>query len=373
MWPRSQRLDAAVTQSHTVAIRISLWTPGQKALLHEDLTLNSGGSVTVDRTATTRRSATVNVLDVDGVLARIFRPGARTIPATELVIQRGVRYPDGTSELLPLGVLGVSGGSVKQGKIFALTCYDRARRVTRARLMATKTLAAGQRYTDAAAAHVLAGLGFPVEVVNTSTSAAAIGTAIVCPAQDDRWARAKTLCSSAGAEIFFDQLGRLVIRDATQVVTSPVWSYLDGVTSTLLPDTEWTLTDEPGYNAVVAGGDSSDNTTAVAHGAVYDNDPSSPTYFFGDYGQVPEFYSSPLLTTDAMAVAAAKTRLSRRLGANDTMTLATVPHPAQDVGDVLRVRYYAVDEQMVVGALSMPLDISTAAQLTVSAQTPLET
>ncbi len=372
MYPRSARFDAAVVQSHTVALHASLWTPGQRALLVEDLTLDAGGSVTADRTATTRRTATVNLLDVDGTLARLYAPGRRTIPATEIVLERGICYPDGTVELLPLGVFGVSTVSVKKGVVFALGCYDRSRRVSRARLLATKSIAAGQRYTDAAAAIVLDGLGFNVEVENLSTSAAAIGNAVVCPAQDDRWARAGSLCASAGAEISFDRRGRLVIRDAAQLPGTPDWTYLDGVTSTILDDTEWTLTDEPGYNAVVASGDSSDNAGAVPRAVVVDDNPSSLTYFRGDYGQVPEFYGSPLLTTDAMALAAARTRLARRLGANDAMTLAAVPHPAQDAGDSVRVRYYQVDMPMIVDSVAMPLDISTAASLAVRAQAALE-
>lgn len=371
MWGRTARFDRAVVDSHTVALHAALWRPGLRSQLTGPLDI-VGGSVTASRTAATRRSCTVNLVDRDGTLAQIFPKGRQAVPAVELVLQRGIEYDDGTRELLPLGVFGVSGVSVKRGAEYSLGGYDRARRVARARPTSPLAIATGQRYVDAAAGLVTGGLPFDVDVQITATSGATVSNAIVLLEQADRWAEAAKLCAAAGAELFWDRTGRLIIQDIAQPAASPVWSYLDGVNSVILDDTEWTLADEPGYNAVVAVGDSSANTAAVPRAMAVDNDPRSPTYYYGDYGQVPEFYSSPLLTSDALAQAAAASRLQKRLGANDAMTLATIPHPAQDPGDTVRVRYYDIDQTMIVDSVSTPLDVTSAASTSVSAQVALE-
>lgn len=371
MWPRSARFDAAVVESHTVALHAALWRPGQRALIVDNLEL-VGGSVTASRTASNRRVCSVNLVDRDGSLSRVFPKGRRTVPAVEIVLKRGIQYANGAVELLPLGVFGVSGAAVKRGSEYTLTGYDRARRVARNRFTSPYVVAAGQRYVDAAAALVANRLPFPIDAQVTATSGATISNSIVCLEQDDPWADAGKLCSAAGAEMFWDQIGRLIIQDIAVPSSAPDWRYLDGENSVILDDTEWTLSDDPGYNAVLALGESTDNTTAIPRALVVDDDPTSPTYYYGDYGAVPEFYSSPLLTTDAMAAKAGATRLQKRLGANDTMTLATVPHPAHDPGDTVRVRYYDIDELMIADSVSIPLDATSAASLSVRAQNALE-
>lgn len=371
MWARSQLFDETVVDSHDVAFHAEIWRPGLRALLLDNLEID-GGSVTASRTAAVRRTCTVNVIDRDGALAELFPRGRQTVPAVEIVIRRGIRFPNGVTELVPLGVFGASGASRKRGAAYTLNGSDRARRVARNRYRAPHVVTTGQRYVEAAAELVTSRLSFDVDVQITATSGAVISNAIVLLEQADPWAEAGKLCAAAGAEMFWDRIGRLIVQDIAQPSATPVWRYVDGETSVLLDDTEWTLNDEPGYNAVLALGDSSTNTAAIPRALAVDNDPSSPTYFDGDYGQVPEFYSSPLLTSDALAQAAASTRLRKRLGANDAMTLATVPHPAQDPGDTIRVRYDDIDQTMIVDSVSMPLDIASAASIAVRAQTALE-
>lgn len=371
MWSRSQLFDNAVAESHEVALHAAIWRPGLRSLLIDDLEID-GGSVTTSRTAAVRGTCTVNVADTDGALGGILPKGRQSVPAVEIVLQRGIHYPNGSFELLPLGIFGLSGVSRKRGSVYTLTGSDRARRVARNRFLATYVVATGQRYVDAAAALVASRLPFPIDAQVVATSGAVVSNAIVYLEQGDPWDAARKLCAAAGAEMYWDRLGRLIIQDVAQPSASPVWSYLDDENSALLDDTEWVLSDEPGYNAVLARGDSSENATAVPRALVVDNNPASPTYFYGDYGPVPEFYSSPLLTTNTVAQKAAAGRLQKRLGANDAMTLATIPHPAQDPADTVRVRYDDIDQTMIVDSVSMPLTITAAASISVRAQVALE-
>lgn len=370
MWPRSSRFDGAVVHSHEVAIHVALWSPGQRDLLADDLDV-VGGSVTASRTATHRRSALVDLVDRDGTLARLFADD-RTVRPYELVVKRGIRYPGG-AELLPLGVLPVAEAKTRvfPSGAYSLTCYDRSRRVSRNTFRTPYVVQPGTAYVAAAAALVRDRLPFPVEVLTATTRADTTPGPIVYMETDDPWATATRLAAAAGCELFFDQIGRLVIRDLATGLGDPVWTYDDGETSILLPDTERTISDDPGYNAVLAIGESSANESSIPRVLVYDDDPRSPTYAFGDYGFITEVYSSSTVTDPDRAELVARGRLRHWLGANDTMTLATVPHPAHDPGDVVRVAYGTADRIRIVDGLTMPLDVESAASLTLRAQVEL--
>jgi hypothetical protein len=370
MWPRSSAFDAAIVQSHTVVIKAALWSPGMADVILDDLNV-IGGSVTADRTATFRRSAQVDLVDRDGALASLFS-SRRTVPPVELVIERGIRYPNGTTEIIPLGVFPVSTVTVSQNVRFSLTCYDRSRRVSRNKFINPYTIPAGARYVDAAVAVVQDRLPFTVDVDISTTVPDITSGPLTYLSQDDPWTVATGLASAVGCELFFDQVGRLVIRNEPNTIGSVVdFQYTDGETSIVLPETQQTISDDPGYNAVLVTGESSSNTTFVPRALVYDNDPSSPTYFFGPYGQVTEFVSDPTITDNNRALTVATGRLKRWLGRNDSMTLATVPHPAHDPSDVASVALYGRDQLVTVQGVTVPLDLATAGTLNVRSQIPL--
>lgn len=368
MWPRSARFDAAVVQPHRVAIHAALWSPGMTELLADDLEVD-GGSVTASRTSTHRRSCTADLVDRDGTLARLFADD-RTVQPYELVVSRGITYPGGSSELLPLGVFPVSGVKVPlfPAVRYSLTTYDRSRRVARNRFTSVYVIQAGTSYVAAAVALVADRLPFPVDVVTMTASTATTPSPIAYLEQDDPWAKVQELVAAAGCETYFDQIGRHVIRDVPTGLGSPEFSYAVGENGILLPETERSISDDPGYNAVLAIGESSSNDASIPRYLAYDSDPASPTYFFGRYGKVPEIYSSATVTDPDRAQLVAVTRLRQRLGRNVSMNLAIVPHPAHDPGDVVRVDTGDVERLMVVDTATVPLDVETAGGLACRSQ-----
>jgi hypothetical protein len=72
---------------------------------------------------------------------------------------------------------------------------------------------------------------------------------------------------------------------------------------------------------------------------------------------VPFYYFSPLLTTSAQALAAARTILARRQrAAGRTLTFEAIPHPGLEAGDLVTVTSTnLVAAAAVVESLTMPL------------------
>jgi hypothetical protein len=370
-YPTTPAYDAAVaSDDQVIAFRADLYTAGMVDLVASDLEV-TGGSITVDRTAATRRSCAVNIADDTGALIRTFTGSNRAQPGPlEMVVSRGFRYPNGKQDLIPQGVFRVSRSSVVDTgePTLAVTGYDRARTVARHKLTTSYLVPGGVRYIDQAVALVDFCLPFdvPVTRVVEAVDPTTTRTSFTYLEQDDPWQRAGELVATVGCEIYFDLDGSLRIRDIPDpTVDQPVFEFLDGENSVMI-SLQHDLDDEPGYNGVVYSGDSSANTDVIPRAIVFDSDPTSPTYWFGNYGQVPEFISDPQIGTNAQAAIAAAGRLKSRIGLTETFVLATVPNPALDVSDVVRVRRAAsgIDANVLIESMTIPLDVVTAATLT---------
>lgn len=102
MYPHSDRYRSKIVESGHMAIGgVELLDPDTEAVVR-DLTI-SDGSVTDDATAGVRRRLDVTVVDDGGILP--LGLGSPLFPGALLRPWRGLRYPDGTSERIPLGVL----------------------------------------------------------------------------------------------------------------------------------------------------------------------------------------------------------------------------------------------------------------------------
>jgi len=99
-------------------------------------------------------------------------------------------------------------------------------------------------------------------------------------------------------------------------------------------DRETKLTET--YNGVIATGEGPEIATPVRAEA-WDDDPTSPTYRYGLFGQVPYLYSSSLLTTQAKAQAAADAKLAQLLGKSTSLSWSQIVHPGLAPLDVVEV------------------------------------
>jgi hypothetical protein len=159
------------------------------------------------------------------------------------------------------------------------------------------------------------------------------------------WQDARDLADQFGYRLFFDAIGELKMTpiQKSQTETS-VASYGDnGELMIVSMSKEWDITDT--FNGVIASGQGS-GLLIPARAVAWDEDPSSPTYYLGNFGLRPRFYSSPFLLTNAQALKAAQSQLEKTLGVSEKLTWSQIVDPSLDVGDTITV----VRSSMTIGA-----------------------
>jgi hypothetical protein len=373
MFGVSQQFLTALTASHDIAVRAEVWSglPDQKLLT--TLTKPSvliDGSVTVDVNNAFRRSCTVTLIDPDGALAAA---GSVLTPyGNELRLYRGITYPPVPDDLVPLGVFGLSTIEIDDDPAAGLTIqlggYDRARKIARAKLTDSYTIAAGVDYTTAIQTLIasrVAGITFSFPPLTGATT-----PAMTLNAGDDPWQQAQQMAASIGYDLHFDPQGVCVLTPIVNPQSiAASFTYAEGKTATILKSKR-TLTDEQTFNDVIASGNSTSNTTPPT-GRAQDIDPASPTYIGGQYGDVVEFYTSDLITTSAQALAAAQGMLYRSIGLAEQIQFDALVNPAHDGGDVIRITRArsGVDDTYVIDSLTVPLRAEVAMTATTRLQT----
>lgn len=157
------------------------------------------------------------------------------------------------------------------------------------------------------------------------------------PWDKDRWGAIEYLASSIDAEVYADYRGYFVIRDIPSLAKGvPVYRISPGSAGTLL-NRKVKNTRDRVYNACVVYGQSSDPNVPPVWGWAYDSNPSSPTYFYGDFGQVPRFFSSQFFTTNAQCTAYAETQLAEAMATNQSLSVEALPLTFLEPGDPIEV------------------------------------
>lgn len=371
MYPTSAAYNLAMAaDSLRVVVRVDIYTAGLTSLVAADVPV-SGGSVTEDRTAATRRTATVTIPDDGSGLLVALTGSHRLDPGPlEMAVSRGLVLADDTTELIPLGVFRVSNAEVTDsggGPTMVITGYDRSRGIARNKLTDSYYIAGGTGYLTAAGALVDNRMPFTIPVAKVIESIQPTTTSgpIVYLEGDDPWARVGELCAAVGCEVFFDRNGSLRIRDIPDPTLDPTAAtYTDGENALLL-SLQHALSDEPGTNGVIYIGADPANSGTIPRALVVDADPTSPSYYYGPYGQVTETVTDPLAITTAQCQTAGAARLRAVLGLTETLTLSVVPNPALGASDVIRVIRAAsgIDLPAIVESLTIPLDVTTAGAL----------
>jgi hypothetical protein len=359
----SAAFSSAVAGSHVANSRAEAWYASARidAGRRTDLSLDLvDGSVTVDATASVRRTFSASYamqanFPTTTDFAGIFAPYG-----TQHRLWRGVVFPTGVTEWVPLGVFRVDTvtTSIEAGTV-RVSGSDMSKVVQDSRFLAPTTSITTNRI-PVEIARLLRGSGlgasWPVRDMT--------GSVTLTPAMTwdrDRWPGIQALATAIGAEVIFGPDGTALIQ-AVPAITDPIdWTL--NVTDIVVTG-ERTLDRSQTYNTIVATGERTDNVAPVRAVAT-DTNPGSPTYVNGPYGQVPAFYSSPILTTTTMAQSAADTRLRRTRGMARQLSFECVPNPAVDAGDVLRINFPdGTSEVHLVDTLQVPLDPSGTMRVT---------
>lgn len=370
MRPVSASFLSTLTGSHTMTSRARVCDTFQTGVdpAGQDIPVMAG-QVTLDGTADIRGSVD---LTTDGTGMWPTSGGALLLApyGNELFVERGVQYSSTDVEYCSLGYFRIETPDQKappDGPI-RIVGKDRMAGIVDARLLTPIQFVAATTYGTVVTQLVTEVYPSATIVWDDASNTVAIGRDII--ADEDRYGFLDDLVRSLGKIWYWNHRGELSIT-AIPPVTEPVWDVQAGAGGVLISVSRQ-LTRVGVYNAVVATGEGADTTDPVRAVAI-DNNPYSPTYFYGRFGPVPKFYSSPLLTFDAQADTAAAAELTRQLGLPYNVDFTAVPNPALEPYDPLRVRVSSGSgaEIHVLETVTIPLTAEAAMTATTREQTTI--
>lgn len=315
------------------------------------------GAVEMDATRNITRTATLTLTPTD-TLTTIGVFNLVMTPDIEITIRRGLII-NGVPEYATLGVFSTDTAEFSldvEGAI-SWTGSDRSKKISRARFTDPYKIAKNQ--TLAAAGTALLQSRYASTITNFSNVLDTIDHQIIFDAGEssDPWQSARKLFGDLGYDLHFDGDGTAVAITVPDPASSDaVFDFGAGETNLMLDGTiAGTL--ERTYNGVIATGEGTGNA-APARAVVWDTDANSPTYYQGGYGQVPYFYSSPLLTNTTKCTTAARTILARVKGRASQLAWTAVPNPALEPLDVVTLTYGGAQSAFVIDAITVPLKAS---------------
>lgn len=356
MFPTSGAFAHQLTGSHTAVARVDIVVEGQTAL-----TLGTvlGGTVTADGDASIVRDATVTLLDEDGTLtprsARdLLAPfGVRFRP------WRGVVLPDGSTELVPLGLFrlirhNVSGqdGAV----VLELHGFDLAVDAE-GPLGHSVGLGAGLPVEDGVQrllSRKVPGLTF--EAWRTGH----VLPALLVDGEADVWAEARRMARDAGGWLHVNRLGTASMRPYPLTPVENARHLTAGPDATFRDPQRAIVADDLVNVVVVVGTHTSLGGPLVVE--VADLDPNSPTSV-RRIGRHPATVTTERVRTEHQAYDTGIAELARRLGATETVTFDAIADPSVDPFDSVTMTADSVGLQgrhLIVESVRLPISPADA-------------
>lgn len=368
MYPTSDRLNRAVLGTHEIVSAAYIYSPSGELLTPDGIKLEAG-FVRVDEGRGIRRRFTARTTDVSGLLTP-KEAGDLTHPLSrnEFKIFRGVRFEDGTVELVPQGVFDMSEVNVsdsRDGYFLEIVGYDRARDVQRRRFTRNYVIPAGSNYTNAIQQMIVrqrpntqfdfTPTGFVTpQLVFGGTGETGGGNA---------WDAGQKMAESIGMDLYFDVDGICILRPVPSFNTEFAhWHYHDTEdepNQVLFVDKR--MTEDETFNHVIVTGESTSNEAPI-RGEAWDDDPNSPTYIYGPYGDIPTFHSSQFVRTVSQGNELAKAILDKNMGIEETVRIMALPHPGHGLGDIIHIKRDRsdVDDNYIIDQFTMPLESQQA-------------
>ena len=333
MYGVSDRFRRALNGRHTVIGRATVLRNDQQ-VFDTPLTLIDGKS-TIDSSANILTSGTITALDTSGQLSPDLVTRLIDVYTAELQLERGVRYQDGTEEVIPTGRVSLSKLSIGRkdgGVTFSSSIYDRAVRCQGP--MVRPWVIEGGTLLEDALPPLLASR-FPPLPFQMASTGFVLATQLL-DVSKDAWNESLSYAKSGGQWLRMDRVGRCVMSPVPSDGSRPVWDYSSEASGDQSPMVNATrnITNDRIPNVVVVYG-----TNPAAPGIraeAWDDNPQSPTYRYGPYGEVVLPISEPRIATQDQAQAMANAKLLTVLGPGDTIEFDAVPNPALDPYDTIR-------------------------------------
>lgn len=357
----SDRFLAALRESHSVSVAAYLLRPSAPSVPVEVGVID--GTVTIDRDAQVMRQAS---LDIAFSLAdETTLETVRELPfGGYALIERGIRYADGSFERVQLGRFRVESivWSELQGQA-TLTLADAMAQV-KDEAFVTPWVPSGKPSNAAVAAvQEVFGSSIAYHVLTSPASEPDLNGTVY---EQDRAQAVSDLASSVGAEALFDNLGDFVIRPR-ESAASVAWTIDAGERGALVAAEE-TLDRSNVRNGVMVSGQPDPALPPIYALATHD-DPTSPTRWGGPFGKVPLLSSSTAVSSQAQADATAASLLNLRLGLSRTVVIAAIPNPALVPDDLIEVVFAdGRTEQQTVNAVEIGLGVDAPLRVTTTSQ-----
>ena len=317
----------------------------------------SDGNIRVELEGQIRRSGNVTIADLRFVptLSSTLSPHG-----TEILIRQGVVYPDGSEELVPLGLFQLE--LTEWGELDRapkLRLYDRAKVMSQSGI--SNIVSRPGRGAQSVVIEFLEWFYPNLAPITPNSLFHPSLTNYVLPGghafeQNDYWAALQDLCRNMGGDLHFDVSGQprctpIETLDGQRVPVETI----DAGESGVLVDATHSYSREGVYNAVSVIGAAQEDA-ATPHGVAYNLDPSSPLRYGGPFGKVIQVINDTSLTTDAQCYSRARTELARYTGLSYSLDFSAIPNPALDVGDFIKFVYPDETAELhQLATLSIPL------------------
>lgn len=328
MWPLSEDFVTALS------VRSRRWRSRVEVLYGGDyvtsLDVMVSGQVQFDDVAV-RRSVDLELIDVSGSITPVEASDLLSPKGTELRLAKGLVIADGTVEWIPLGVFGIEEPEITAHdgptKI-KLSAKDRVAALRARRFKAPYPIAAGTNTATAIKNIVTSRMDVPTRVTTTGNTT----PEVVYEELSDPWDAIDDLATADNFTVYFDPLGTLVVEPVQSVDTG--LRYSDDGEGHLVRCARG-ISAEKTYSGVIIKGEHPDYDPVRYE--LWDEDPTSPTYRLGPFGERPYGFTSPLIKDVAMATTAARTILAQVTGMVQLAEIETAGTPGHDIGDIIEI------------------------------------
>jgi hypothetical protein len=365
-YPVSSTFRTALEASHDVVVLATICDIYGNVLA----TLRPlGGQVSIDIDRSVRREAgDMQLIDPDGTLRPLDATDLLSpLTGYELRLYRGIQFPSGITELIPLGVFGWSTATIVESEtgvtISIGGLQDRSTRISNARYSRAINIVAGTAL-ETALASILEQAWNQVPYAGgqlLETGKVMPAVAYGAEGDADPWEDARALADAQGFRLYFNEIGQVAlapIRGADEVAA--VVSYGTTYSNLMITGLTKTWDASDSFNGVFALGEGS-GLLIPFRGLAWDDDPTSPTYYLGPFGKRPKYFSDPTIINQAQADASARAQLKKVLGIAEKLTWSQLVDPSLDVDDGVNV----YDEELGVNRLyrldrlTIPLEASS--------------
>lgn len=342
----SAKFLATLRSSHTIGLEAFIIPPGSEEEIPAPLV---SGDVTADRTASVRRSGSIEIpisTEIEGVDdLRLLAFGGY------VRLRRGIRYGDGTKELAEVGYLRIASVTLDaiEGNA-SLELADRMSQIADEKFFAPFS-ASGMKGADAIL--LLHADVFP-DVIAFDTTDHDAQPILTDVTYTDRAEAIADLAKTISAEAFYDASGSFCLFPVPTLADPPVWTIdadEEGVLVTISESVDRTST----ANGVAIVGQGDASSAPIFAFAPHD-DPTSPLRWDGPFGKVLLLEESAGIQDAAQAAQVANDRLDAQLGLGRQLEFSFVPNPALEPGDVVDVVIGGVTERHIIDSITFPLD-----------------